>query len=1112
MSFRVVAAACGRLTDADEARPSGMGGTAARFGLASLVGLALAAPLPAALDVREIDGELAVLRDGRVLVSAIVPDRGDVGDDDVKSSFAVTDDGARVWNRWSQDPDRRFRLEVAARADGAVEITLMGEVGCDSACRRRMLHLGLPDQALLGKRYRRVSRESSSAFRAYGEEDGVFEAEMKPFVTRFLAADGVVYDFNPLGPGDESGAILWEDSGNQLNNNGVGGYWQVCREGGGFRFSCGGDVAASWGGFAGGKAVIREGDFSDFDRLHAIRTFHYPLRLEPTRLLAFGAPRHGERHADGDRPHDETLRVGWLPSEAADARRTVVGHREGALYSCVTGRGRAVYRLSGLVDGWHILSFQAGNYAGVANRFSVTAGGERLLSDATVPKGTVRRLSKAVRVKGGRLDVELDGDWLVSVIGDQALLAEGEDFSVSRGFWVTDGFEPCTLFRNADYKTPFAPELRDETDVLPAPGSESAAKRHAVPMPVERPSADDPRLTWLKTAKMERLLGNSVSMSEFDRPGSLDAYADRQFAGKDVKVVMLSGMHSRHTYLNHVDRGIEAVRRICEVLHRRGVRVIDHHDSTLLWNVGAGFRVMMERLSETALTRDAGLPTWQFCPSNRKFTRTYYEYLRKLVEAGVDGFQIDELEYWSLGCRCHDCREAFRRDTGWEIPLNEADATFNDPESLLHRVWRDWRRKAVTNWFVGLRRHVKDLRDDLILSVYTTNDAFCFPNHCRYVSSDLQDIGRADNYFGSEMMSRSALRDARNLIPMLRMRAAVAPADVPPLWVWWYNVDYPNEYFAWGLSALVNQTPLLSAVPVPEGGAQFEAFDASPSAMDRDGVEPVGEIALLFPAYSRDWNRDGGSHAYRRELFGTAQTLDAMHVPYRFVSDDQLASGRLDSFKALLVGEAQCLSDAEVAAVKAFADRGGRVRMTTRAGACDELGTPRAEPAFAPHPNITVTEETRAAPFEQWETWNTLVWTFSPDREAEAAFRRELLEWCGGAQSWKIDAPEKVFVGVWREKSGDFVVHFLNGTGEKMKVGEPVASEAPDPPFPAIESDIAITAPASAVMRAVAASPDFKGEVELAVRRNADGTATVSLPKSLLSVYTLVRLSAKTGR
>lgn len=1051
------------------------------------------------------------MRDGKVLVSSIAFDCGDFGADEIKSSYVERPDGTRVWNRWSEAFDRRFRLEAAERADGAVEITLMGEVPYGSDCRRRMAYLEIPDAAMLGKAYRRVSRETSSSFKCYGEENGVFAADMDAFVTRFLSVDGITYDFNPLGPGDESGAVIWSDAGNQLNKNAVGGYWLVERRDGGFRFSGGGSVTALWGGFAGCKVVIREGVFTDFDRLHAMRTFFYTRRLQPSRLVAFGAPAHGGKFSDGDCAYNERTWHGWLDGAAAEERKTVVGHPEGAYYSCVSGKGKARYRFGGLVDGWHILSFAAGNYAGVENRFSVVANGERLLDGASVPRGVLRRVSKAVHVTHGLLDVELEGDWIVSAIGDQALLADGEDFSVARGFWVTDGFEPCAIFRNADYRAPFAAKLRDEADVLPVPGTESAAPRRSVPMPVELPAANDPRLKWANKAKMERLLSNSASLAEFDRPGSLEAYADSQLVGKGIGVVMLSGMHSRHTYQNHIDRGVKSIRHVCEVLHSRGIKVVDHHDATLLWNIGSGFRVMMEHLDETAITRDAGLPSCHICPSNVKWTAAYLAYLRRLVEAGVDGLQIDELEYWSLGCLCHDCREAFRRDTGWEIPLNEKDSAFNDPSSMLRRVWHDWRKKAVTNWFVGLRRHVMDLRDDFVLSCYTTNDAFCNPNQLRNVSSDVQDLGRVMNYLGSEMMSRSAMRDGRNLLPMLLMRGGIAPAGVPPLWIWWYNVDYANEYFSWALSSLIGQIPLLSAVPAPRGGVDFLAFGASAAAMERDGAEQVAEVALLFPAYSRDWNNNWTNCAYRSELFGTAQTLDAMHVPYRFISDGWLESGDLGSFKAMFVGDAQCLSDAEIAAIRSFADSGGKVRMTVRAGTRDELGVLRPKCAFGPHPNIIVTEEARAAKFEQVESWPTYTWAFNPDKTDESAFRRELLDWCGGARTWRIDAPAKVFTGVWRERRGDYVVHFINATGVNMKPGERIVPEAPNPAFPALLEDICITAPASVGTKVIAASPDFKGEVQLAVRANGDGTATAILPKGLLSAYTLVRFRKETS-
>ena len=1059
--------------------------------------------LALALSVSEDNGVLKVLRGGRVVVDSIGVERG-VDAADVKSSCTKRADGTRVWNRWSEVRDRRFRLEVAERSDGAVEITMTGQADADSAVRDRFLNIDVPAAALEGLPYECVDH----SYMRFASETGRFDRVMQPFFTRFLAVDGLTWDFNPLGVGDSSGGVVRTDVGNQLNRNGVIGKWQVERTANGYRFSSGDTIRASWGGFTGGKLVIREGTFADYDRIHLMRKFYYHFKSEARHLLAFGSPRRGPKYVEGDVSCGAGRLYGWVGDPA---RRAVVGHPEGAYYSAVAGEGPATYRFTSLPDGYYIVDCAFGNYAGAANRFALHAGDEMLLDGVAVPAGSVRVFSRAVLVRGGRLDLAFSGKWLVSTIGILPLLGTEEDFSVGRGFWVTDGYEPCAVFRNADYRSPVTMGTYDETERLPVPGTECAGTPRRPPAPVELPDPHDPGVAWMKTAKMKLLLANSVTLAEFDEPGSLARYIDREWKGKDVKAVMLSGMHSRHTYLGHVDRGVEAVGRIAGELHRHGIKVIDHNDATLLWNDCAGFRVMMARLGETIRTLDERMPSWQLCYSNPVFRETYYAYLRRLVEAGVDGFQIDELEFWRFGCSCRHCRDAFRRDTGWSIPLNECDAAWNDNLSPLRRRWQDWRRKTTANWYVELRRRVKDLRKDLALSNYTTNDAFFHPLPRRNASIDQMELRRAVNYFGTEMMTRSAMRNGRNLLPLARSKNVMSGPDLPPVWTWYYSVDYENNYFSWALSMLAGQTPLLSDIPVPAGRPDYEAFGASPAAFVRPGAEPVAEIALLFAAYSRDWNegvnvRPETGVSFRPELFGTAQVLESMHVPYEFIDDDTLASGRLGKYRVLFLGEAQCLSDAEVAAVNAFARNGGVVRLSTRAGTRDEFGFPRDGSPFPQAEPFVYSDESHGAKFELRENWQKKIWELDYTDDEEKAFKAEIAGWTEKGWRWRIDAPDKVFSSIWRERDGAVVVQFLNGTGVDMKPGDKVVPEAPVPAFPPISRDILIGVPAGAVLSATAASPDFQGVCRLVSESQADGRTLVRLPKDKLRSYTLVRI------
>ena len=607
---------------------------------------------------------------------------------------------------------------------------------------------------------------------------------------------------------------------------------------------------------------------------------------------------------------------------------------------------------------------------------------------------------------------------------------------------------------------------------------------------------------------MVRFLSNTSTLAEFEDPRHLERTLDTLLAGRNVQVVMLSGMLSRHAYCGHVERGIRAVGQIAAALHLRGIKLIDHHDATLLWNIVGGYRTLAERLDETIRTRDGSLPAYQLCPSNVEFRRRYFDYLRRLVLAGVDGFQIDELEFWSHGCGCRHCREAFRRDTGWTMPMNECDAAWNDPKSELRRRWQDWRKKAIANWFVALRRSLKDICPGLILSNYITNDWFCMPQPKLTASTEVQELGRVMNYLGSEMMTRSTMINGRQLFPVLRMRRGILPDASAAGWAWFYNFNWQNDYFSWAMSVMTGQLPLLSDIAPTPDMPPYRTFAATPAAMDVGRAEPVASVALLFPSYSRDWNEGAD---YRPELFGTAQALEALHIPYVFISDDKLAAGVRGNFRVLFLGEAQCLSDAEVAAVRSFAAAGGKVRLSVRAGTRNEFGLKRSSRAFGERASYLYYEETsHAAPFALEENWQTKRWDFDPDPLAEDAFRREVAEWASVPGAWRIDAPDKVFTAVWRESPDVYAVHFLNATGVRMKKGDKVITRPLNPAFPPIAEAMTIHAPLAGSWTVEVTSPDFQGVKAFSMSRDSDSDLVVTLPPEVVSVYSLVRIRRAT--
>lgn len=1043
----------------------------------SLVCLCALAPCAEArLAVRTTaDGGLSVWRDELPVVESVRVDCGDIAAGDVRISEVALPDGTRIWNRWSEVTDRRFRLEVAQRADGAVEISMAGTVDAESRYRRRRLELKLSAATFRGKVFEAVN----SNIAVFRTQTGVFDGGLAPAACRWLAAAGLTFDLNPLGPGDDFGATQSSVDG---HSDSVRAWGELATDGESWVIRMGDDVISSYGGYVGAKVVIRTGDFDDYDKQHLMRKYHYASPLPASHLLSFAAPQHGAAYSDGNVAYLAARGYGWLYdfSRSNNVRKPVVGYREGAYYSALTGTRPDTYRFGNLPTGHYLFTISAGNFSGVSNRFSVAVGGSRLLSDAAVPSGCVRTVTRSVHVTGGRLDVAFSGAWLVSTMALQPLLADGEDFTVGRGFWVTKGFEPGVIYRSSDW-TPFTPGLADETQVLPVPGEEFSAVPHAPPAPVELPDPDAPALAWTKKARIHRLFNNTSTLSQLDDPVVRERFLDRELSVRSVNAVMVSGTLTRHTMPAREEEMIKSVGCIVGSLHRRGIRVFDHVDATILWNSAFGFRLMMEQPDRLLHTWDNDLPSCHYCLSNPVWRERFYGQLRKTVAAGVDALQIDEVYHWGRGCTCRHCREKFFRETGWQVPMNECDPVWQDHLSPFRRRWRDWRIRDCTNFFVELRRRTKDINPNLVLSAYTYTGGL-ISSASGDLGQELLDLSRAVNFFGVEVMSRSVLRSARAELPFRRAQNIFTFDYGAPVWDWYYNADAATDYAAWAMSEMVRQSPMLSDVSKDSGIPNYAGFDEARGAMRRLGAEPVAEVALLFSSHTRDLNI---VKEWVPSLFGIAQALEALHVPYVFVPDNNLEPRRLASYRTLVLTGFERLTDGDREALSAYERAGGRIVRGVEGAMAFYQRSLLSNP-YSAYPDI---------------------YDFNPDPKAERAFREKVAAAVGAAAWWRVTAPEKVVTSVWREKSGALAVHFLNLTGVDNRVGEAVVRAAPDPAYPPLKEDVVFEIPSEGRALAVAVSPDFAGERILRVTPAGDRNwVRIVLPAELLKAYALVRV------
>lgn len=1092
------------------------------------------------------------------IVSKVLPE-GDFTPD-TQTSLAPLADGGWVSNLWSETADCRFRQEVAVHPGGrTVEITFMTENAAHQGFPGKQLDVVIPYSLVEGATYQAYATNSRQIEEITGQftaatPDGIVGGRKVRFLAIQKGGLKLIFDLNPLGPGDYI---------NNYQQSSVRGIWDIVREGDKLILRQQSSLPPD-GGLTGAKLCIREGVFSDYDRYHALRRFHYDDHLTPENFLSFGAAKTGKQYRHADlAPYAAERQSGW--TDPAGLKQTVHSP-EGAYYANVSGCD-AEFRITGLRDGVHIVTVGIGNYGNQANRFDLSCNQQEMAKAFSVGKQEAVTLSLPLWVRDGEVRLRFRGNFLVSVIATQFLLADAEDFSFRRALWVTDGYEPAILFRNRDWQPAGAFAVSCERFALPAPGAEMKAPLRMPERPVELPDPDNPALAWRYTANIFSL--RAYTMAEWADRAELEKYMGSL---KDIGVnaVMTGGLHSRHTYPAHLERGKKMIGQIVDAAHRNEIKVIEHHEATLLWNLDQGFRILCQRLPETVRSIDDNLPSFQFCIMNDQFTRTYTEYCKDLVKLGVDGLQLDELYFFRHSCVCAACRAKFQHDTGWQIPVNELDPALTDRKHPLWKAWFEWKRIKETNWLVDLRRTLKTINPNLTLTQYTTHHGFKLSLPRDNSARDLEEYARAIDFFGTEVMTRNAFASARAVIPFRKAFNLLHFAYRTPIWAIFYNNNWDVRYFCYALSNMNAQQPLLPYDRCPPGKSDYQTFAAHPDNMDRAHAEPLARIALLFSGRSRDWN---SLASFEPELFGLAQTLEEMHVPYQVIGSASLKSEALGQFDIVSLGASGCLADEEVQAVKDYARAGGAVWLTTITGLFDAEGEPRKTWAFAevfgfspkitPLKKLTTLEDAsgtrltlqkpvnyfplqgRFRPesalyiifnqqrlpcwieqpygkgkmiYQPLELAGALYapevspgkkWQFERDDALAELLHRELRRMLGDAALWQTDAPEKVYTTLYREPDR-LLVHFLNATGVAIKKGEVMTDRAPEVAYPALAQDISFTvSPGFPVRQVYAVSPDFAGRKELSFAVTPGGECQVALPKAMLNVYTIVILDRR---
>lgn len=841
--------------------------------------------------------------------------------------------GARVINRLGKNPAFPCRRETALTADGSkAELGFQAEIKAfqipaEHPGKDCSYNLEFDLSEFEGGQYYCISGRSQKPV----VSQGIFKHSTFPAGgVRFLALQKgekrLVLDFNVEGVTSYSA----------FSPGGIPGIWHVMIRNNRLVASVGFKCRYQ-GGIFQSKVIVYEGTAEDYDKYHAWRKYSYQSDFPVNRSYSFAAEKTGKNYLHiNSKAFNAKDKAGWVKLDKAEKISIAPS---GALYAALKGSGKAVFKVDDLRSGVYYVTLRSAAGASAAGKFSAAVNGNTLVKDYTIPAGEVLTATLPMWIENGTAELELNGDWQISTLMFQLLQTSFEDIKFRRGFWVSDDFEPSLLLKNAYYRNP--PEMRADvyTEKL-------APYRFKVPANYKLNLKKEvllPESTAKNSWRYNELYissgANKSTFTDFVTDELKEKELDH-IAKTNSGIVLISGLLSRHTYPNHVERADKYITDFTRLAHKRGMKVLDHVDMPLLWNSDVGFRVMCENSTQLMRNINDGSVNWMFCLNNPERRQIFFKWALELVKkSNIDGMMVDEVTFFTENfCGCRFCREKFTADTGLIMPMDETDPALHNSGNMLWKVWLQWRTKSIGDWWVAFRKNIAQVKPDFSTLKYTTHWGFS-----GRPAGVLFEGARGVDILGTEIMSRNVVASYRPVNAFRKMKSGLGDFYKAPI----YGLVYPGDgcwniaYTGWALNYINRQTTWDKSQAKPAGAADYKGY---PERLDLSRVYPLADTAVV---YSLPTIYYPANIRYINEVLGLSEVLSDLNVAHDFIIDQALTKPEmLKRFKTLVVANARCMSDEAVKAVKKFAQQGGTVYLSFNAATADELGFDRKEWPF----------------------------------------------------------------------------------------------------------------------------------------------------------------------
>ncbi|MEI6913693.1 MAG: beta-galactosidase trimerization domain-containing protein [Armatimonadota bacterium] len=315
----------------------------------------------------------------------------------------------------------------------------------------------------------------------------------------------------------------------------------------------------------------------------------------------------------------------------------------------------------------------------------------------------------------------------------------------------------------------------------------------------------------------------------------------------------------------------------------------------------------------------------------------------------VVSFSFDGLHDYGY-CYCKNCRDAFRADTGKEIPNPNMD----DPNFRLYQFWVDRRMENVVE---KMQNRLKAINPNIALITWSTNAGRFghFLSIPRNMSARMNLLFDApDQEFWMDESNRG-----NTVIPAFANAYMWAVSNHRVAFSSPYVMSHGNPYGADSFppEELVRRAMLvLTWGPRPSMAiaGNKRIIDATYKSIEEakkrepwtTGRQPEPWAAMVMSDNTKTfYGREAGrvEERYLSNVLGVFRTAIEQHLPVTVINDWNLNTADLSKYKVLVLPNTACLNEEQAAAIREFVKNGGGLVASVDTSLFDEMGNTRKD-------------------------------------------------------------------------------------------------------------------------------------------------------------------------